>query len=618
MSIPLQYTREDDFVECFLFPHLCYKSTEEISQDELVSEINKYNNHISMYTREYIWHRDSLGFQARTKNIIQLNKELDGGARVEDYQLPPHVYASLRFDEDVGDEWFLVFLVVELTKAFDGLIVKLVDSDGEFLLIEAAEALPSWATPQTCQDRVFIYNGEIHVVRDENLSHIEMLRTINEKPTASKMECGVQAAIQKRISIYPMEIQNRIHKARVFLPERAIAILRQEPGLIAAALRTVCQSDPLERKVCQAMKYFPPEQRAMVNVKMTRCLYAMAIHCRYAGDPRTGWNLPSPNDSQHKPHLLGIKISCGLEMLVARASRKIKQNKESESKNETEWVAYLKRLTANGYFRNLLEGSQEYNRLLRLAKEYFQSSSRDHSLSGDKNEARRILEAWRNAPCYELESLSEGRLSPPDNDNWLNIDPEQLHSMLDQQWSSNDRMVDQHPPSIQEKVREFLQHSSDVDGVQFPSQLTKSNADNNEIRVNGDADDTRIDFNADAFDSALRGILDLVVPGDENDFDSNSEGSLGGSEEDKGGELDKYMRLLDSQLEMDLHLSGLRENANADTCVEDSTVEMNLRESAEGEAGGTGAVGNILGGPIRRLLHLHLQSPSTVPPDLQS
>lgn len=137
--------------------------------------------------------------------------------------------------------------------------------------------------------------------------------------------------------------------------------------------------------------------------------------------------------------------------------------------------------------------------------------------------------------------------------------------------------------------------------------------DTNEFKGNADVDDSRIEFNADAFDCALRGILDLVVPGDENDFDSGSESSIGGSEDDHGGELDKYMRILDSQLEMDLHMSAVRGTANGNT-----DTEANLRESAESEAGGAGPVGNILGGPVRRLMHLHLQSPSSVPPDLQS
>lgn len=129
-----------------------------------------------------------------------------------------------------------------------------------------------------------------------------------------------------------------------------------------------------------------------------------------------------------------------------------------------------------------------------------------------------------------------------------------------------------------------------------------------------DAEDgARIDFDADVFDSTLRGILDLVVPGGEDEFEGSSEGSLGGDDEDKGGDMDKYMRLLDSQLQ-----SQMVKDESSIVNDNTDTVETNLRESIEAEAGGSGPTGNIIGGPVRRLMHLQLQSPTTVPPDLQS
>lgn len=115
------------------------------------------------------------------------------------------------------------------------------------------------------------------------------------------------------------------------------------------------------------------------------------------------------------------------------------------------------------------------------------------------------------------------------------------------------------------------------------------------------------------FDSTLRDILDLVVPGGDGEFEGSSEGSLGGDDEDKGGEMDKYMRLLDSQLQAEL----VKEEEHIDNKHAD-IVEANLMESIQGESGGSGPTGNIIGGPIRRLMHLQLQSPTKVPPDLQS
>lgn len=43
---------------------------------------------------------------------------------------------------------------MQLTREIDDLAVRVIDNDGEFLLIEAANHLPAWANPETCEKRV--------------------------------------------------------------------------------------------------------------------------------------------------------------------------------------------------------------------------------------------------------------------------------------------------------------------------------------------------------------------------------------------------------------------------------------------------------------------------------
>ncbi|KAG7199453.1 hypothetical protein KM043_014079 [Ampulex compressa] len=611
--------REDDVLECFLYPKICYTTSPECITDALLmEEIGKFNQEIARYTNDYIWHNDTLIFRPKTKQALLLDKILDASTILEDYHILPHIYITLRFDEDIGDEWFAVFLIFRLTQAFNGLIARITDSDGEFLLIEAANELPSWANPDTCQDRVFIHNGCIHVTRDAGKSFSYLLNNINENPHFSKMSEKVQAAIRKRISVYPKEIKRRQHKARVFLPEKATAILSQDPGLISSVIRTICHSDPLERKVCRAMRYFPPEQRTMVNVRMTKCLYAMAIHCRYTGDPRTGWNIPPTTCSKYNAHVLGVKIACGLEMLVARANEERRRHAKDKAEGaekiqskECTLNAYLKRLEASGYFKGLLHGSQGYECLLTVAKDYYlkHGNMSDSIVNLGKSEAERVLETWENIQSNDMELKDEAALSPADSDSWLNVDPAQLETFLSEQWGGiGDKKHRQETMSLREKVQAFLNQSSDIDGVQFLEDQSRDNDMMHESEDGG-----RIEFDTDVFDNALRGILDLVVPGGEGEFEGSSEGSLGGDDDDKGGEMDKYMRLLDSELQ-----SGMVKEDSCTTNNGDELVEASLVKSMQEEAGGSGPAGNILGGPVRRLMHLHLQSPTAVPPDLQS
>jgi hypothetical protein len=101
--------------------------------------------------------------------------------------LLPHIYINLRFDEDIGDEWFVVFLILNLTQKYEGLIARIVDSDGEFLLVEAAEEIPVWATPEACQNRVFLLNGAVHVVQDKQKICINILNSVYQRSHIFKL-----------------------------------------------------------------------------------------------------------------------------------------------------------------------------------------------------------------------------------------------------------------------------------------------------------------------------------------------------------------------------------------------------------------------------------------------
>lgn len=158
------------------------------------------------------------------------------------------------------------------------------------------------------------------------------------------------------------------------------------------------------------MRYFPPEQRVMVNISMTKCLYAMGTHCRYTGDPRTGWNLPPLNSSKYNAHLLGVKIACGLEMLVARANddRRKKKNKvsndEGSGAKERNLEAYIAHLERNGYFKDLVEGSKERDKLVEFAKNYFiEHSTEEEDDLVQLSDAERVLQAWQNIQMNDIE-----------------------------------------------------------------------------------------------------------------------------------------------------------------------------------------------------------------------
>ena len=77
----------------------------------------------------------------------------------------PCLWGRLTFGDAVDDEWLAVWLLRGLTAALPpGTAARAWDEDGEFVLIEAAEALPKWVRPEAVADRVWWAGGALHLV----------------------------------------------------------------------------------------------------------------------------------------------------------------------------------------------------------------------------------------------------------------------------------------------------------------------------------------------------------------------------------------------------------------------------------------------------------------------
>ncbi|KAJ2920284.1 hypothetical protein MD484_g79, partial [Candolleomyces efflorescens] len=87
---------------------------------------------------EFIWHRDAFELK------VVPNPEDDGAWILE---------GRMRVGDCVDDEWCVVWLLREISSKWD-VVIGVYDSDGEFLLIEGAEALPSWVQPSNSENRV--------------------------------------------------------------------------------------------------------------------------------------------------------------------------------------------------------------------------------------------------------------------------------------------------------------------------------------------------------------------------------------------------------------------------------------------------------------------------------
>ena len=63
---------------------------------------------------------------------------------------------STNCGDSIADEWVIVHILQQISKQHFDVWIRVYDTDGEFLLIEAANVLPKWIKPEISENRVRI------------------------------------------------------------------------------------------------------------------------------------------------------------------------------------------------------------------------------------------------------------------------------------------------------------------------------------------------------------------------------------------------------------------------------------------------------------------------------
>ncbi|XP_059518384.1 protein ecdysoneless homolog isoform X2 [Myotis daubentonii] len=300
--------------------------------------------------------------------------------------VPAHMFGMTKFGDNIEDEWFIVYIVKQITKEFPELVARIEDNDGEFLLIEAADYLPKWLDPDNSANRVFFYHGELCIIpaprKPGAVSWLpttpptipQALNIISTHPEKILASESVRAAVNRRIRGYPEKIQASLHRAHCFLPAGLVAVLKQRPRLVAAGVQAFYLRDPIDLRACRIFKTFLPETRIMTSVTFTKCLYAQLMQQRFMPDRRSGFKLPPPSHPQYRAHELGMKLAHGFEILCSKCHPHFSDSKKSPVTSSPLWAGFLDSLKKNDYFKGLIEGSAQYQERLEMAKNYFQLS----------------------------------------------------------------------------------------------------------------------------------------------------------------------------------------------------------------------------------------------------
>ncbi|KAI5466511.1 SGT1 protein-domain-containing protein [Mariannaea sp. PMI_226] len=293
-------------------------------------------------TRDYIWQKDELNLELKNEQgLVYLHGVTD-------------------YSDAVEDEWLIVYLLRQLTKSHPNLWVRVFDTDGEFLLVEAANALPKWLSPEIDHNRVWIHDGKLFIIplKDEarlrvrNLSLPDAVAILKSDPDALVQSATIEAEAFYRLEKYPGQIADSIHHSLVTIPRKVAYILHTQPKSVAPAVEAFYLRDAISlRRVISpsGALTFPPDDLVTVSVKFSKVLFAQLRSQRFESPPVWQAALQRAQEEVSSADMekafarqeIGMKLTCGFEMLATNAEK-------SRSRTVRELAIVLEDLAEDG------------------------------------------------------------------------------------------------------------------------------------------------------------------------------------------------------------------------------------------------------------------------------
>ncbi|KAI0662562.1 SGT1-domain-containing protein [Cubamyces menziesii] len=487
---------------------------------------------------EHFWHRDS--FELKVAPDPEGDKDswvLEGLMRVGDC---------------IDDEWCAVWLLREITRKWD-VAVSVWDSDGEFLLIEAADELPSWVTPSNAENRVWIHNSRLHLVplshvsapssktrrrrylphqsaeeeelhededEDDFITATDAVKLVRDPLVDTTSPSKVEEVVWKRIAGYPAASRKHMHITKAYLPRDVAKALAVNPPLVQKAVEAFYTRDALQLRAAQKMSRFPPEPAVLASVKMTRTAYAQLVGQRFHPPKVFGRWSEREGSKEWRWRDVGMKIACGFEMLYQES----KNRKEALTANfdgsaaslealkdnlrrNPEYSQYVQRLVSAGYFKGELEGSQKWTELENNAAAAFVAARKEDDSSRPSFAASVQAAISQYTDDRGLPSAEE------DSDDWLNVDAADFDAMLEKsvgdkkgKGKATDAMDVDHAEGEDEdervakaqaarlkdlakKVEEFVEGEGDIEGARFADESFSDEGDSDDTDGGGQSDD---------------------------------------------------------------------------------------------------------------------------------
>ncbi|RLN68560.1 hypothetical protein BBJ29_005529 [Phytophthora kernoviae] len=289
---------------CFFLPTTDTASTDEALHNVAEQQCTAFLSFAAQQTSGFLWHKHRFH--------LSVSKRKSTTTKVGPYYLSGRTAVG----DAIQDEWVVAKLIFQLTKRFPGVIARLADTDGEFLLIESAEALPDWVTPEDSDHRVFIVNGKLHIAppasdessrcKEGGFYDEDALEQVLDVKIHTEASTAVQRLIQQKLD----ELVGPAVEAFYYRePKHAGFVCGKMAALMSKKgehMKTVEQMVTFSRAMFAQLKqqdFFPPKPFLIDEDSRFRVL-------------QTG----NSEENKHPDALaadIGVKLTCGLELLYA-------------------------------------------------------------------------------------------------------------------------------------------------------------------------------------------------------------------------------------------------------------------------------------------------------------
>ncbi|KAF5706960.1 hypothetical protein FGLOB1_7173 [Fusarium globosum] len=529
-------------------------------------------------TKDYIWQKEEFNLTLKNENGLL------------------YLHGITDYSDAVEDEWLIVYILRELSKSHPNLWIRVFDTDGEFLLVEAANVLPRWLNPEIDNNRAWINKGNLLLIpvkdgeglRARHLELPDAVQVIKTKRDALAHSGFVEAEAFYRLEKYPRQISESLHHSLITIPRKLAYILHSLPKSVAPAVEEFYLRDPiaLKRVISPTQPLaFPPEDLITVSVRFSKVLFAQLRSQRFDAPP--SWSevlrkaqkeAPSGEADTIMARLdIGMKLTCGFEMLAAKAEK-------SKSRVVRELAIELEDLSEDGN----------------------EALPSDEDIKAWTDHDRDDSEAWMDINYQDFEKELDGKRENASSNSKSGFGDANTQSDL---------------RKIVSRFEAFLNDdSAGMDGAEL-DEMDYDDDDDDEFDEDSEYEDKEVSFDEEEFAKMMREMMGLPSTGpstntakkaatqpktpviDEEDEEIQKLTTEFEAELNQFGALkldpvEKHTRLKDvTQKEGESSLTDIKEEEeNSDDEVDiDYNLAKNLLESFKSQAGMAGPTGNLLG-----------------------